>query len=81
MLDLILAREVYSFNTLLILMVTTEYNLILGGIPPRSVEIKFLSFGALIQPFNYLFAPCRGNPDSAFQEIACGIWDPGKFCL
>lgn len=31
MLDLILAREVYSFNTLLTLMVTTEYNLILGG--------------------------------------------------
>ena len=32
MLDLILAREIYSFkNTLLILMVTTEQNLILGG--------------------------------------------------
>ena len=34
MLDLILAREVYSFNTLLILMVTTEQSLILGGKSP-----------------------------------------------
>ena len=46
MLDLILAREVYSFNTLLILMVTTEYNLILGG--KSLLDLQKLSFSLLV---------------------------------
>ena len=60
MLDLILARELYSFNTLLILMVTTEQNLDLQ-------KLKFLAFCALIQAFNYLFAPCRGIGESGLR--------------
>ena len=92
MLDLILAREVYSFNTLLILMVTTEQNLILGGKSLLDLQkLKFLAFCALIQAFNYFFAPCRGirSPHSKKllvvsgirKNFACKIRNPGFWNL
>ena len=76
MLDLILAREVYSFNTLLILMVTTEYNLILGG--KSLLDLQKLSFSLLVHLSSHLitFSPRVGGirtPHSKKLLVASGI--------